>query len=159
MHRIDLSPNASLTWQCALIVLGSIAAASLFIALIFLAQGYWTVLPFAGLELGLLGWAMWHSMRKSRQRDMVLLEDQRVVVEKYRLNRHERMEFPRYWTRVRLEPAVHRHHPTRLLIRARGRGCEIGDFLTDEERASLQARLTELLTANPPLVHGKDMTL
>lgn len=159
MHRIELSPNGSLTWQSAAIFLGSIAAASLFIALIFLAQGYWPVLPFAGLELGLLGWALLHSMRKSRQRDTIVLEDQRVVVEKRRVNSHQRMEFPRFWTRVRLEPAVHQHHPSRLLIRAHGRDCEIGDFLTDDERSSLQLRLAELLASEPALLDGKDSAL
>ena len=159
VHRIELSPNGSLTWQSAAIFFGSIAAASLFIALIFLAQGYWPVLPFAGLELAFLGWALWHSMRKSRQRDTIVLEDQRVVVEKHRVHSHQRMEFPRFWTRVRLEPAVHRHHPSRLLIRAHGRGCEIGDFLTDDERESLRLRLAELLAANPVLIDGKDTTL
>ncbi|MCC5862408.1 MAG: DUF2244 domain-containing protein [Gammaproteobacteria bacterium] len=155
VHRIELVPNGSLSWQTAAIFFGSIAGASLFIALVFVAQGYWPILPFAGLELGLLGWALWHSMRKSRQRDTLLLEPQRIVVEKYRLNGHQRMEFPRSWTQARLEPSEHRHHPSRLVLRGHGRSCEIGDFLTDDERASLQVRLTELLAQGSGVVHGK----
>jgi uncharacterized membrane protein len=156
MHRIEISPNASLSWQSAAIFFGSIAAASLFIAIIFVAQGYWPILPFAGIELAALGWATLHSMRKSRQRDTVLLEATRVVVEKHRLEGHQRMEFPRCWARARLEADARRHYPSRLLIRAHGRACEIGDFLTEEERASLRSRLNELLGPNPGTPEQKD---
>ena len=159
VHRIELVPNGSLSWQTAAIFFGSIAGASLFIALVFAFQGYWPILPFAGLELALLGWALRHSMRKSRQRDMLLLEPQRIVVEKYRLDGHQRVEFPRVWTQARLEPGGHRHHPSRLVLRGHGLSCEIGDFLTEEERSSLQNRLAELLAEGAGTGHGKPVGL
>lgn len=159
VHRIELVPNGSLSWQTAAIFFGSIASASLFIALVFAFQGYWPILPFAGLELALLGWALWHSMRKSRQRDMLVLEPQRIVVEKYRLDGHQRVEFPRVWTRALLEQGGHRHRPSRLFLRGHGRSCEIGDFLTDEERNSLQSRLTELLAENGETGYAKPVRL
>jgi uncharacterized membrane protein len=159
VHRIVLSPNASLSWQMAAVFFGSITAASLFIALVFVAQGFWPILPFAGLELSALGWALWHSLRKSRQRDTVLLDPERVVVEKQRMGGLQRVEFPRFWTRVRLEPAPHRHHPSRLVLAAHGRSCEIGDFLTEDERSSLRARLGELLAGETGSLEGKPVRL
>lgn len=145
MHRIELSPNSSLSLPAAAMFFGSVAAAPVFIALIFLAQGYWPMLPFAGLELLLLGVALWVSMRRGRHRDYVLLDDERVIVEKHRRHRRERVEFPRGWAQVALERPASRNHPSRLLIRSHGRQCEIGAFLTDEERESLSRRLRELL--------------
>lgn len=147
MHRIDLTPNSSLSLPAAAVFLGSVAAGPVFIALIFAAQGYWPMLPFAGLELLFLGWALWVSMRRGRHRDCVLLDDEHVIVEKHRRQRRERVEFPRGWARVALEQPASRNHPTRLLIRAHGRHCEIGEFLTDAERDSLSRRLRELLPA------------
>ena len=64
-HRIELSPNCSLTprrehgW-----FVGSLAVGDLRLVAGFLAatRGLWPVLPFAGLEIGLLAWAVRASM-------------------------------------------------------------------------------------------------
>jgi len=159
VHRIELSPNCSLSPTTALVAFGTIAAASLFMALVFTMQGYWPVLPFAGLELAALGWAFWLTRRRARIREYVLFDDARVVVEKRgRRGDTRRIEFPRHWARVRLEPAPRRHHPSRLLIGASGRHCEIGRFLSEADRHSLRERLAELL-ATPPADGRKPGTL
>lgn len=150
VHRIELSPNCSLSPGAALVAFGTIAAASLFMALVFTMQGYWPVLPFAGLELAALGWAFWLTRRRARIREYVLLDEARVVVEKHGRGDPERVEFPRGWARVRLERAERRHHPSRLLIGASGRHCEIGRFLSEDDRRSLGDRLAVLLSAPRP---------
>jgi len=151
VHRIELAPNCSLSAPTAVLAFVSLAGASLFVALVIASRGFWPVLPFAGLELALLGWALWLARTRScHRREYVLLDDEHVVVEKHRRGGCERVAFPRYWARVRLEHARLRHHPSRLLIGASGRDCEIGDFLTESERRSLERRLAELLAAPAP---------
>jgi len=61
------------TWVCVV---------SLGIALLFVARGYWPVLPFAGLELLVLGIALWISMRRGAYREVISIYPDRIEVEK-----------------------------------------------------------------------------
>lgn len=150
MHRIELAPNCSLSLPEAAVFFVAVAAAPLFVALVLLAQGFWPVLPVAGLELLLLGWALWANLRRGARREYVLLDERTVAVEKRGLRRHERVaEFPREWARVALHRGCNRHAPSRLMLQAQGRRCEIGGFLREEERVSLARRLTQLLGRVP----------
>src|SRR5258705_8678146 len=51
VERIELAPNCSLTVRAAAAFFGTLAFVTLAVALLFVVQGYWPVLPFAGLEL------------------------------------------------------------------------------------------------------------
>jgi hypothetical protein len=57
-YRIELAPNCSLTPQGARLFVGSLAAATFGLAGFLALRGLWPVLPFAGLEIGLLAWAV-----------------------------------------------------------------------------------------------------
>jgi uncharacterized membrane protein len=145
MHRFELSPNASLTESAALVFFGLVAGVSLSVAGLFVAQGYWPVLPFAGAELALLGWALWRTLARSRDREWITLDDGRVVLERRHGRAHERIELKRPWTRAVLEAPRYRNHASRLVLTAHGRRYEIGRFLTEAERTALARRLSELL--------------
>lgn len=108
------------------------------------AQGFWPVLPFAGLELALLGWALANSMARREQRQVVLVSDERVSVATG-LTEQVAADFPRHWARVNVRRAQSMLHPSRLLIESQGRACEIGDFLTENERQRVAARLGRLI--------------
>ena len=52
---------------------------------------------------------------------------------------------------------VSRLHPSRLTIESHGRQCELGSFLTDEERYGLALRLQRLIgriNESPSLASG-----
>ena len=53
--------------------------------------------------------------------------------------------FPRHWSRVTLHAPPAALHPSRLLIESHGRACEVGRFLTEDERRSLAVRLKQLV--------------
>ncbi|NCW56693.1 MAG: DUF2244 domain-containing protein [Gammaproteobacteria bacterium] len=56
--RIEIAPHCSLTPRGARWFFVSLCVASLSIALPISLLGFWLVLPFAGLELALLAWAL-----------------------------------------------------------------------------------------------------
>ena len=60
MHdtRLVIGPNASMTVKVAWTVMAVMAFVSLGIAALFTLQGFWPILPFAGLELAALGLAL-----------------------------------------------------------------------------------------------------
>lgn len=141
MQTIELSPNCSLTPRTARIFFVSVALASLTIAGLFTAGGFWPVLAFAGAELALLGAAILVCMHRSRRREVIYILDDRIVVERHGGPGSENVEFSRYWARVVLSEAPWAGHPSRLLLRSHGRQCEIGRFLTEDARRALKRRL------------------
>jgi uncharacterized membrane protein len=143
-HRIELKPNCSLTRRGAAAFVGSVAFAVSIVAVFFASRGLWPVLPFAGLEVGLLAWAVHASRKDGARREFIVVSDASVVVEHHG-PRSYREVFPRYWTTVKLRDPQQSAHPSRLTIESRGRACEVGRFLTEEERRSLAERLQRLV--------------
>jgi uncharacterized membrane protein len=151
---IQIAPNCSLRPQSALLFFGSICLVSFSIAGTLALFGMWPILPFAGMEMLLLGWALRVSLRRRHHYQTILLSDERIRVETRNGTVSEQFEFPRHWARVRLRHASSRWHPSRLTIESHGRSCEVGGFLTEEERRALALRLVRCVgrvNESPPL--------
>ncbi len=144
-QRIEIAPNCSLTPRGAIGFFASVCLGSFTIAGLLAALGYWPILPFAGLEMVLLGWALVKSLGRRRCRQTITVSERDVLVE-WRDGAHcEQVVFPRHWAQVKLRRSSSRLHPSRLVIESHGRQCEVGDFLTEEERRGLAARLNRLI--------------
>jgi uncharacterized membrane protein len=152
--RIDLAPNCSLTPAGARIFFGSVCIFSLPVALFFVIQGLWPILPFWGLEMLLLGLALHASMRRRLYTQTVLISDARVSLVTRSRHGEAKQEFARHWAKVRLRSPRGGFHPSRLLIESHGRAIEVGRFLTEEERCRLAQRLRTMVggvNESPPL--------
>jgi uncharacterized membrane protein len=153
MRRLVIRPNQSLSWRQSMVFLGAIAVPLTIVSGVLATQGFWLVLPFAGIEIAVLFGCMYLVSHACRRCQVVSVNDATVTVEKGReRGRHAasggpelRMDFARDWARVELVPAAKRWHPRRLWIGASGRRIEIGEFLVDEEKAALAAQLKRLL--------------
>jgi uncharacterized membrane protein len=150
VQSLTLTPNCSLTPRTAWIFFGSICVVTFLVAALATTQGFWPVLPFAGLEMALLGWAMHHSLQRRHHRQTITVTDESVEIEEVELERSERVVFQRYWARVKMRAAASPMHPSQLLIESHGRRCEIGRFLNEQERRSVAQRLQRLLSGPPP---------
>src|SRR2546430_757200 len=100
-------------------------------------KGFWPVLPFAGLEMVLLGWALRLSLERRFHRQTITVTDADVSIESRLRERCSRSVFPRHWAQVKLRRSAAQQHPSRLTIESHGRQCELGSFLTEEERRGL----------------------
>jgi len=144
-QRIQIAPNCSLSLQAAVLFFGSLCCVSFAIAGVMAALGYWPILPFAGLEMAVLGWAVTVSLKRRSLRQTITVSEDAVRVESLRGSRSEQVVFSRHWAQVKLRRPASRLHPSRLVIESHGRQCEVGDFLTEEERRGLAQRLTRLI--------------
>jgi uncharacterized membrane protein len=144
-HRIELAPNCSLTPAGARWFVGSLAVVTFLVAGVCAAQGLWPVLPFAGVEIGLLAWAVRASLRRGAEREVIVVSEAHVVVERRSPSGSRQSVFPRHWARVTLRDPPAGRHLRRLTIESHGRACEVGRFLTDDERCRLAARLERLV--------------
>ena len=153
--RIDLAPRCSLTVAQARLFFGGVCAGCLGFALFLSFHGYWPVLPFAGLEMLVLGLALKLSLDRRHQLQTILISDTEVCVEVHRKHRpRTQVVFPRHWARVKLLRSYAPSHPRRLFIEASGRACEVGQFLTEEERRGVARQLGRLIgrtAESPPL--------
>lgn len=129
-----------MTWREAKQVLAAVAVVELMIGGAFFWAGMTLVLPFSGLEVLVLGLAFYHCLLRNARREVVRVDDGRVVIERGRSRVLESLEFPRAWVRVVLEPGKG-WYPSQLKLRSHGRELEIGEFLTEEERVSLAREL------------------
>ncbi len=147
--RLVIGPNASMTVKVAWSVMGLMTLVSMAIALFFTVQGFWPILPFAGLELAALGLALYVSLKRNRYREVIAFEGNRVRVECGMSGEGARLsiDWPRSSTRILLEQGIHRNDPTRLCLYNGTRRLVLGRCLTDEDRERLAARLRELILA------------
>ena len=139
--RWIIRPNQSLSWRGLLWVYAVVALCLLGMSVAFALRGFWPVLPFAGLELLVLGVAFYLCLSRSQWREIVSIDADVVRVEKGRRQAEERWECPSFWAQVQLEKSPLAWYPSRLMIAYQGRGVEIGRFLCDDERAELAAAL------------------
>jgi uncharacterized membrane protein len=139
--RWIIRPNQSLSWHGVLRVYAVIASCLLAISVMFALKGFWPVLPFAGLELLVLGAAFYLCHLRSQWCEVISINADHVRVEKGRRHAEERWECPSFWARVQLEKSPIAWYPSRLEIAYQGRRVEIGRFLSEEERAALAVEL------------------
>ena len=153
-QRIELAPNCSLRPAGAMLFFVSTCFFSLCFALLFVFQGYWPVLPFWALEMLALGLALHASMRRGTYTQTVLITESQIrLVTRSRCGA-QKQEFARHWAKVRLRAPSRRHGTSRLTIESRGRACEVGSFLTEDDRCRLAERLRYLvggMNESPPL--------
>lgn len=143
--RIEICPNCSLSVSGALLFFGSLCLVSFGIAGIFALRGFWPVLPFAGLEMLALGWALRVSLQRRFHRQTITVTDANVSIESRDRTFCSQVVFPRHWAQVKLRRPASRLHPSRLTIESHGRQCELGSFLTEAERQGLALRLQRLV--------------
>ena len=103
----------------------------------------WGVLPFMLLALA----AMWYALRRN-DRDLQIVETLRLTPGNLHLTRHNHKGAPQewrcnpYWTQVNLHPKGG-PVPHYVTLSGAGREVEIGAFLSEDERKSLYAELSD----------------
>jgi uncharacterized membrane protein len=143
--RIEICPNCSLSVRQAVMFFGSLCFISFAVAGMLAIQGFWPILPFAGLEMIVLGWALKTSLGRRFHRQTITVSDVDVSVESRDRAYCSQVVFPRHWAQVKLRRPASRLHPSRLTIESHGRQCELGSFLTEAERRGLALRLQRLV--------------
>ena len=116
----------------------ALAALVLAIGAGFAVAGAWLILPFASLEVLLLGAAFVLYARHAADYEKIELEVNRLTVEVAQADRIEHYELDARATQVSIEQE-------RVLLRGRKEQLEIGRHLDAERRAQLAAELDKRL--------------
>ena len=142
--HFDLAPNCSLTPRGACLFFVTVCIPTFAVAGTATALGFWPVLPFAGAELLLLGWALYTNMQRRHERQSIDVSETEVVIE-YSQGETKRFVFPRHWARVKIRRPNSPLHRSQLVIESHGKACVVGEFLSEEERHQLAVALRRLI--------------
>ncbi|MFO1353035.1 MAG: DUF2244 domain-containing protein [Gammaproteobacteria bacterium] len=144
-YRFVLRPNQSLSWGETRWVIGGFGMVLAAIGIWFSAQGFWLVLPFAGLELLIVWGALYAVARRCHEREVISISVDLICIEKGWRQPERQWILTRLWARVVLERCPKQWYPSRLLIRSHGRAVEVGRFLNEDERQHLAIELSRRL--------------
>lgn len=145
VHHVVLQPRCSLSSRDASRFLWLLGGTTFAVATFFAAQGLWPVLPFAGIEIGLLVWALRASLRAGQVTETIRIDADSIRIEICNPTGSCSSVFARHWARVTLRAPRAALHPSRLFIESHGRACEVGRFLTEDERRAVARRLKQLV--------------
>jgi uncharacterized membrane protein len=134
-RNCSVSP-AQLGWFYA-----SLCVVSLGIATFFWFQGATLVLPFAWIELAVVGIAFLVYARHASDGERISLQGARLVVELESAGHLERAEFHRDW--VRVEPRA--EDRSLIEVSGRGRSVWVGRFVRPELRPALAQEIRSAL--------------
>ncbi|MES9861037.1 MAG: DUF2244 domain-containing protein [Candidatus Thiodiazotropha sp. LLP2] len=135
-----LTPNKNLTWSQSKWLFLLLATPCLFVALYFYSIGAWLVLPFAGLEILVIGIGIYCQSCCAHTRQTIRIDCNQVRVSNNRQHGSEKC-FHKAWMKVIQNHDPRGWYPSRLLIGSHGEYIEIGKYLVEEERELLAHNL------------------
>jgi uncharacterized membrane protein len=133
----QLKPNCSITPAQLLQFYATLCIVSLGIGLAFWFQGASLVLPFAGLELLLVGVALVFYARHARDGEKITLQDHQLVIELQTAGRVARSEFFGDWVKVEFKDGS----GSLIEVSGQGHSVKVGRFLRPELRHALAAEI------------------
>lgn len=133
-------PNSSLTREQRKKVFWGIAAVTLLIASLFGCLGYWPILPFAGLEVGVLAWAFEALGKRADDYESLRICGDEILIERRHGEQLERRTLNCQWAKLVLVGAQP-GSKVRLALRSYGQETELGAYLTDDARLELAKKL------------------
>ena len=136
-------PHRSMTRNGVRAVVAVICVLSSRVALRFWLLGAWPVVAFSLLEAPLVVLLMAINIRRARASELIMLTSHEfTVIRTDPGGRRKQVSLPSAWLRVDLEGSK---GVPRLILRSRGRGCEVGAFLHEPDKHSLFAALRDAL--------------
>jgi len=140
-YSITAKPNCSLTPRQKIWVFVAVAFFPLVVSTGFLIAGAWLVLPFAGLELLVLGLAFYLVHCHSEDYESITITGGNLAVEWREYKTTSRMVFQCYWARVILRDVPGGEQ--RLWLRSHGREVELGRYMNNDARLILAGQLKQ----------------
>lgn len=140
-YRVLITPNRSLSPQGMWLLFLAIAWVCLTVGVGFALVGAWLILPFAGLEVGVVAAALYVVARRAREFEQVVVTGGRLIVTRREGDVDHRFEFQAGWARVLMLEPGGPLQASRLVIRSHGRELEIARGLNREQKAALKEEL------------------
>jgi uncharacterized membrane protein len=143
--NITLRPNQSFSWRAFTYFILFFMMLSFGIATAFSVMGYWVILPFTALEMAILSYCLWICLRRTSMQEVLYFSGDEIWLEAGIKAPTEFVTWPRYFTKIHIERAIHPWYRKKVSLVCRGESREIGKFLTQEECEKLIVSLNRLV--------------
>ena len=143
LFRITLTPNKSLSWKSNILFILAISVTCGAIGIAFYIAGAFLILPFAGLEIILVGTCVYLVVKRSYKQEIITLTPEKLKIEKGISKPNQFWEYFRIWAFVVVEKPKHPWYPAHIVITSKGERVPIGDFLTEKEKLDLVDELRD----------------
>jgi len=140
-YRLVLSPNQSIGWRDLVLFYLFICSVGLAIGIFFAVQGLWLVLPFSGLKIFALGFALYVVSHKVNQRQVITFDNDKVRIEKGANQCDQSWEFNANRVRLHYEFMGEINSRRKLELECHGSYVEVGEFLNNFEKDELAFQL------------------
>ena len=130
---LRLTPNRSLSWEGNVIFFGLIAVVTLIVAVGWSLAGAWMILPFAGLELAVVGYGLYYTSRECHRQEVFVLTADSVRLEKGIDRKESEWTMPRHWVRVIMEMPRHGFASPKLMLAYHDTRVSLGEFLNPDD--------------------------
>ncbi len=141
--RFVLTPNRSIGWPLLLRFYLFTCMTSFSIAGLFMALGYWVVMPFSGLEMLALGLGLYFSCKKIYRQEVITIDKVNVKVEKGYKEVQFTQKFNRSWVKIDRIKSMSYRKNIKIMLGSHGKKIEVGSFLTKQEKESLAFELNK----------------
>jgi uncharacterized membrane protein len=129
-----------------MVLFAAIVVLTLLVAVRFLLLGAWLVLPFALLEIAVLGVSLYLFERASRYSETIqIAPDSILIITRSGVTTLREYRFQPYWVHIALQLDPRDWYPSKLLLRSHGESLEIGACLTNADRKTLAITITTAL--------------
>lgn len=145
--HVIVQANRSMSWRGNLLVLAVLALTVVGIAVAFATFGLWLVLPFAGLEVLLVGGGLYWTLRRLERREVITISEREVRLARGSRRPEFTRSLPRAWVRLEFEYSDSPFDAGRLALCVHAQRYAIGDCLGREEKRQLARELSRLLGA------------
>lgn len=142
--QIIISPNKSMSWQTNKKLLLAIFVLNMSIALAWTYMGAWMVLPFAGLEVLLVGLGMYYVSWKLNFKQIITVKNESLILQKGVYFPKEEWHWRREDTTLICVPSDYRMSPPALSLQHLNQRIEVGDFLNRDEKKEFRQQLVDL---------------
>ncbi len=132
-----------MSWQTNKKILLAMFIVNMIIGISFAAVGAWLILPFAGLEILLVGIGMYYVCWKLNFQETIALEAESFKVQKGVYYPKKSWQWQASQTQLLSQPSKYRLSPPKLFLRHLNETIEIGDFLNREEKKQLLKALSD----------------
>jgi len=147
LFKITLKPNKSLSWKSNLLFILVISVTCGAIGLGFYLVGASLILPFAGLEILLVGACVYFVVHRTYKQEVITLTQDTLKIEKGISKPDKVWEYFRVWSYVVVEKPKHPWYPAHILITSKGERVPIGDFLMEKEKITLVENLRNIINS------------
>lgn len=143
-HRLLMMPNRSMSWQTNKKILLAMFCLNMVVALAWTYMGAWMVLPFAGLEILLVGIGMYYVSWKLSFKQILTIEAESLILQKGVYFPKQEWRWQTTNTTLLRRASNYRMSAPTLWLSHLNERVEVGEFLNRTEKKELRQKLQEL---------------